>query len=116
MDAVRIEAADRNDFFHLRNADLARRRGRLVEVAGGLAEHQVAALVGFPALDDAEVGANSTLQDIILAVEILDLLTLGHLRADAGLGIESRDARAARPHPLGQRALRTEFYLQLARQ
>ena len=36
--------------------------------------------------------------------------------ADAGLGVEAGDARAARPHPLGERALRAEFDLELAGQ
>ena len=39
---------------------------------------------------------------------------LGHLGADAGRGEERRDARAAGPHPLGQRALRGQLDLELA--
>jgi hypothetical protein len=81
--------ADRHDLLDLGDADLAAGRGRLVEVARGLAEHEVAALVGLPALDDREVGADAALEDIILAVETLDLLALGDLRADAGLGVEA---------------------------
>ena len=69
MDAVGIEAADRHDLLDLGDADLAAGRRGLVEVAGGLAEHEVAALVGLPALDDAKVGADAALEDIFLAVE-----------------------------------------------
>jgi hypothetical protein len=36
--------------------------------------------------------------------------------ADAGLGVEAGNARAARAHPLGERALRAEFDLELAGQ
>ena len=39
---------------------------------------------------------------------------LGDLGADAGRGEERRDARAAGPHPLGQRALRGQLDLELA--
>src|SRR5689334_18468817 len=109
MDAVGVEAADRHDLLHLRHAHLAAGRGRQVEVARGLAEHEVAALIRLPALDDGEIGADAALEDIFLAIELLDLLTLGDLRTDAGLGVEAGDARATRAHALGQRALRTEF-------
>ena len=52
-----------------RRRSCARGRHRLVEVARGLAEDEVAALVGLPALDDGEVGADAALEDIVLAVE-----------------------------------------------
>ena len=51
-----------------------------------------------------------------LAVEIVQFLAFGDHRADAGLGVESRDARAAGADAFGQRALRIEFQLQLAGQ
>src|SRR4029453_14115942 len=106
MDAVGVEAADWHDLLHFGDADLARGGGRLVEVARGLAEHEVAALVGLPALDDRKVRADAAFEDVILAVEILDFLALGDLGADAGLGVEARNSRAAGPHPLRERALR----------
>ncbi|PAV93074.1 hypothetical protein WR25_07417 [Diploscapter pachys] len=114
VDVIGVEAADRHDLFDLGDADPAGGGHRLVEVARGLAEDQVAALVRLPALDDAEVGADAAFEDIILTVEGLHLLALGHQRADAGLGVEARDARAPCPAAFGERALRTEFHLQLA--
>src|SRR5688500_3411541 len=116
MDAVGIEAADRHNLFHLRNADAAGRRHRLVKVAGGLAEDEVAALVGLPALDDAEIGADSALQDVSLAVEFLMLLALGDDGSDPGLGIEAGDPGAAGSAAFGERPLRAEFDLELAGQ
>src|SRR5688572_620993 len=74
MDAIGVEAADRHDLLDLGDADPAAGRRRLVEVARRLAEHEVARLVGLPALDDAEVGADATLEDIILTLEILHFL------------------------------------------
>ena len=71
MDAVGVEAADRHDLLDLGDADPAGGRHRLVEVARGLAEHEVAALVRLPALDDRQVGADAAFEDIVLAVEIL---------------------------------------------
>ncbi len=46
----------------------------------------------------------------------LRLLALGDQRADAGLGVEAGNARPARAQPLGERALRGELDLELARQ
>ena len=114
MDVIGIEAADRHHLLDLGDADLARGRHRLVEVACGLAEDEVAALVRLPALDDAEIGANAAFEDIFLAVEGLHLLALGHQRADAGLGVEAGDARPARAAAFGERPLRAEFHLKLA--
>src|SRR5215210_2626755 len=116
MDAVRVERADGDDLLDLGDAGPAAGRRRQVEIARGLAEHEVAAFVGLPALDDAEVGADSALEDVILAVEALHFLALGDLRSDARLGEESRNPRATRAHALGKRALRTKFDLELAGQ
>src|SRR3546814_9370771 len=100
----------------LGDADLRGGRHRLVEVTRGLAEDEVAALVGLPPLDDREVGEDAAFEDIILSVEALHFLALGDERADAGLGIEAGDARTARAAAFGERALRAEFDLELARQ
>src|SRR3546814_19155079 len=109
VDAVGVEAADGDDFLDLGDADLCRGRHRLVEVARGLAEDEVAALVGLPPLDDGEVGEDAAFEDIILSVEILHFLAPGNEGADAGLRIEARYARAARTAAFGERALRPEF-------
>jgi hypothetical protein len=42
------------------------------------------------------------------------LFPLGDHRADAGRGVEARNARAPGPHPFSQSALRVELQLQLA--
>src|SRR6185503_11937507 len=116
MDAVRIERTDRHDLLDLRDANLPASRGREVEVAGRLAERQVAGFVRLPALDHADVRADAALEDVGFAVEILVLLALGDLSPDTGLGVEARNSRAARAHALGERALRREFDLDLAGQ
>src|SRR5690606_25965474 len=88
--------------------------GGEIEVARGLAEHEVAGFVGLPRLDDAEVGENAALEDVRFAGELLVLLAFGDLGADAGLGVEAGDAGAAGAHALGERALRAELVLELA--
>ena len=89
-------------------------RHHRVEVARGLAVDEVAGGVALPGLDDGEVGEQAALHHVFLAVELLHFLALGDQRADAGLGVEGRDAGAAGADALGQRALRVEFQLQLA--
>ena len=51
-----------------------------------------------------------------LAVEFADLLALGDFRSVAGRREEGRDARATRPAALGERPLRNQVHLELARQ
>src|SRR5258708_14768854 len=114
MDAVRVEASHRHDLLDLRNTDTPAGRSRLVAVARGLAENKVAALVGLPALDDRQIRADAAFKDVFLAVELLGLFAHGDLSPVAGLGVKTRDARAARAHPLGERALGAEFHLELA--
>ena len=50
----------------------------------------------------------------VLAAEALHFLALGDLGADAGPGVEPRNAGAARAHPLGERALGAELDFELA--
>src|SRR5690348_10080525 len=114
VDAVGVERARGDHFLYLDHAHLAACRGGEVEVARRLAEHAVAGLVGLPCLDDRKVGEDPPLEQVLLAVEDLSFLALGDGGADAGLGVEARNARAARAHALGQRALRAELDLELA--
>ena len=113
VDAVRIEAADRNNFFDFDNADLAAGGGGLIEVARSLAKNEVARRIGFPCLHDGEIGEDAAFEDIILTVEGLHVLAFGNLRSDACLGIEAGDAGAACTHAFCQGSLRTEFDLKL---
>src|SRR5207302_10472611 len=114
MDAVGVERAHGHDLLDFRDADLAAGRGRQVEVARGLAEDEVAALVRLPAFDDRQIGADAAFEDIVLAVERLHYLALGDLGADAGPGIEAGNPRPARAHALGERALGAELDFELA--
>ena len=120
MDRIRVELAHGHDLFDLGDADFAAGGGGHVEIACGLAEYDIAGLVRLPGLHDRQIGEDAAFEDVILFVaigprEALDLLALGHLRADAGLRIEAGNARAARAHSLGKRALGTKFDLELAR-
>ena len=114
MDVVGIEFAGRNQLLDLGHGDLRSGRHHRVKVARGLAVDQVTGGVALPGVDDGEVGEQAALHDVFLAVEFLHFLAFGDQRADAGLGVEGRDAGAAGADALGQRALRVEFEFQLA--
>src|SRR5205085_118517 len=74
----------------------------------------VAAFVRLPAFDQAQVGDDSALEDIIRAVEILDLLALRYLGPEPRLGVEAGNARAPPAHSLRERALRAKLHLELS--
>src|SRR3546814_552947 len=118
MDTIGIKCARGHHFFDLDHADPAASGGGQVEIARGLAEHEVAGFVGLPRLDDRQVGEDAVFQDVVFrsvwAVKGLHFLALSHQRADACLGVEAGDTRAACAHPFGQRALRAEFDLKLS--
>src|SRR5690242_6456095 len=116
MDAVGIERADRHDLLNFGDTDLAAGRRGLVEVARGLAEHEVPGFVRLPTFDDTDVRADAALEHVGLAVEFLLLLALRDLSADAGLSVEAGNSRSTRAHPLGERALGVELDLDLTRQ
>ena len=113
---------------------LAGGRAQRIEVARRLVVHQVAVTVAAARAHEREVGDDPLLEDVVAAVVGARLLlrrrdrdravgrvaprqaAVGDLRADAGRREERRDARAARAQPFGQRPLRHEFDLELARE
>jgi hypothetical protein len=116
VDVVGVELADLDQLLDLDDRDLAGLGAQRVEVARGLAEHQVAPAVAAPRLDDREVAADRVLQHAAPAVDLAGLLAIGDLRAEPGRRVERLDPRAPRAQPLGERALRTQLDLELAGQ
>ena len=114
MDVVGIELAGRHQMFDFGHGDLCGGRHHRIKIARGLAIDQVAGGVALPGVHDREIGEQPALHDVFLAVELLHFLAFGDQRADAGLGVEGRDAGAAGADALGQRSLRIEFEFQLA--
>ena len=114
VDVVLVERAGLHQLLDLGDRHLAGGGHHRIEVPRGLPVDEVAGVVALPGLDDGQVGGEAALHHIELAVELADFLALGDQGADAGLGEEGRDARAAGADALGQRALRVELQLQLA--
>src|SRR6185295_8471747 len=86
-----------------------------MEVAGSTAVHQVADAVRTMCPDEGVIGTQRPLEHVLPSVDAAALLPLGDQRADAGWRVERGDASTARAHPLGERSLRNEFQLDLAR-
>ena len=116
VDGVRVDLARRHHLLHLRDGDPRGRRHHRVEVAGGLAVDEVPPGVGLPGVDEREVRAERQLEQVLAPVDDARLLALGDLRPDAGGGVEAADAGAAGADPLGERPLRHELDLELARE
>lgn len=105
-----------------------------VEVGRGVAVHQVAVPVPLPGMHQCEVGPDPPLEDIGDTIELPSLLgrrhhrhpargvvaprqpAVGDLGTDPCRCIEGRYAHPSGPQPLGQRALRGQFHLELARE
>ncbi len=113
MDLMRIKLADLDHFFDLGNSNAPGLGAGGVEVVGGVAEDQVAGLVGLPGLDDGQVGDNALFKHIFLAVKGLNRFVLRQHRTKAGAGEKCRDTGAAGPQLFCQGALGGQFQFQL---
>ena len=116
MDEVRINRTARHDFLDLGITDLAAHRGGRIKVSRRLAEDQVAGVIGFPCLDDRQIGKDTFFHDVGLSIEVAVILAFGNHGSDACLGIKTGNARTTGTHPFSQGALRIELKLQLAGQ
>ena len=102
--------------FDLGDADVAAARDHRVEVPRGFSKNEVAGFVALPRFDERDLGVDAGFEDVFLAVENFRLLALGQFGAEAGAGVKTRDARAARAQALGQRALRNELQFEFTGQ
>src|SRR3546814_15023511 len=93
---VRIDGADLDDLFDLDDSDPASHRAGRVEVAVGLAEQQVAGLVGLPGLYQRDVGNQCGLQSVVPSVDLAPLLSLCDHGSFAGGGDETPTPRTPR--------------------
>ncbi len=71
VDVVGVDLAGLHHLLRLHDGHLAGRRHHRVEVARRLAEDQVALGVGLEGMDEAEVGHETLLQHVGLAVEVI---------------------------------------------
>ena len=115
MDVIGVDLAGRDEFLHLDQTGLARRRHHRIEVPRRLSIDEVTRRIALPGLDDRQIRRETSLHHVMLAVEGAGFLALGDHGAVARLGVEGRNARPACTDALGQRALRIEFELKLAR-
>ena len=97
-----------------RHRHLPGARHHRIEIARRLAIDEIAFGVALIGVDERDIGDESALHDIGRAVEVAQLFPIGNDGSDARFCEKRRDARAACPDPLGQRALRIEFEFELA--
>src|SRR5260221_3708009 len=116
VNLIGIELADLHQLLHFGNRDFAAGGDHRIEVPRGLAIDEVARLVSLPGLDHRQIGMDAFLEHVFLAVEGLGLLALGELGAGSGARVEPRDAGAAGTQLFGERSLRRQLQVQLARE
>src|SRR5690606_9232364 len=98
MNVVGIKLAIRNEFFHLRNCNLTRHCHQWIEIPRRFLVHEISHRITLPGLHDREVGVESHLEKIILAIEVSRLLSFcdfcTHARrsVDRGHSISCREA------------------------
>ena len=107
--------ADRPDLARLRDGQLGGGGHRRIEVARRAPVPQVPELVGTGGVDEANVGPQRLLEDVLHAAELTLLLPFGEQRARRDRRVEAADPRPARTDRLGERALRQELVLDLTR-
>src|SRR3546814_19553785 len=112
MDAIGIQAAGRHHFLYFGNADFRGSGHGIIEVTSRFAEYEITRFVGFPSLDDRDVGKNPALQYIFLPVEDFHFLALGNLGADSGLGLKYGNSGPTRAAPQSPCSRRANFKLQ----
>ena len=100
---------------HLHHGALRRRRHDRREVARAHAVGEVAPAVGAVGLDQRVVGVDRILEHVVAIADAPRLLALGELGAVGGRREERADAGARGADALGERALRHQLELELAR-
>src|SRR3984893_116094 len=116
MDLIGFNLAHLDQVLHFRDGDPRGRAHHRAEIAGGLAEDQVAPLVALPGTHDGVVGLERLLEDHLATFEHPALLAFGDLRARPGGCEEAAQPGSSRPDALGERALRVQLDFQLARE
>ncbi len=116
MDVVRIDFTGRDEMLDFGDRHLGGGCHHRIKVARGLAVNEVAGSVALPGVHNREIGNKTGFHDVLLAVELAHFLAFRNQSADAGLGIERGNARAAGADALGQRSLRIEFEFQFTGQ
>jgi hypothetical protein len=115
-DVVGIDLARLDQMLDLGDGEPGRGRHHRIEIARRLAVDEIAFRVARPSVDERDVGEEAGLHHVGLVVEVADFLALGDNGADARAGEEGGDAGAPGADAFGERALRIEFELELARE
>ena len=115
-DVIGIDSARLHQLLHLGNGDFRGGRHHRIEVLRGFSINEIAQPVATPGFDQREIGGERAFQQVAAAVELAHLFAVRDHRPHAGRRIKCGNACAARANSLGQRALRDERQLELARQ
>src|SRR5215475_5539265 len=85
-----------------------------IEIAGGLAVDEITFAIGFPCMDDREVGDETAFHNIVFPVELAGLLGFCDQCSDTGLREKSRYSRATSTDAFCEGSLRIELDLEFS--
>src|SRR5579862_2265356 len=94
VDRFRRQRSQLDEFFQLGDYKIRRRRHHRIEIPGGLAIDQVSTAVAFPCLDESEIHAKRTLENIFSAAKFADFFSFRDHRSHAGGRVEVWNARS----------------------
>src|SRR5215467_1555565 len=115
-DVIRIDVAGFDELLDFGDRRACRGGHHRVEITRRAPVDQVTQAVAFPRFDEREVGPERLLEHVTPAVDDPGFLALGHDRPVRRRCEEALDARAARAHTLGERALGYQLHFELAAQ
>src|SRR5580704_6124200 len=114
VDLVGREFARLDELLHFGDDVIGSSGHHGIEVARGFAIDQIAHAIALPSLDQGEIAAKGSFEDVMPTVEIASFFSLRDQGAVAGWSIKRGDAGAAGAQALREGTLRIYLHLQLA--
>src|SRR5512136_3092352 len=97
MDHIRVKLSGLNHLLSFYNGHSGSPGYIWIIVSRGLAEYQVAHMVGFPGMDETIIDLQSLFQEAFPAVKHTDFLAFGNVGADACRCIKGGNSGPCRP-------------------
>src|SRR5207249_3927691 len=102
VNLISVQVADIGQLFNFSDCGSGSHGHYRIEIAGGLAIHEIAPAVALPGFNECEIRGEGAFHHVHATFELACFLALRHKRAIARWSVESRYAGAARPDAFGK--------------
>ena len=116
MDLIGIDLASGHEVLNLGDCHLCSRRHDRIEIAGGLSIDEITLIVALVGVNQRNIREQSSLHDVMLAVELLNRLSFGNQSAKTSLCEEGGNSGATGSNAFRKRPLRVELEFEFAGQ